>query len=96
MLDQFYPIVLAVHNLWRWIALFGVLATTVVSLRGVRADAAGRPPASERIATIAVIVLDVQVFLGLALYAGLSPLTRSMWTSPGAAPPGGSRASSCC
>lgn len=84
MLDQLYPIVLAAHNLWRWIALLGVLAATLVSLRGW---VAGKPrtPLDDRVATTAVIVMDVQLLLGLALYVGLSPLSRAMFTGLGTA-----------
>jgi hypothetical protein len=84
MLDQLYPIVLATHNFWRWIALFGVLAATLVSLRGWVAGER-RTPMSDRVTTIAVLVMDVQLLLGLALYVGLSPLSRAMFTDPGAA-----------
>jgi hypothetical protein len=84
MLDQLYPIVLAAHNLWRWIALLGVLAATLVSLRGWLAGKR-RTPVSDRVTTIAVLVMDVQLLLGLALYVGLSPLSRAMFTGPGAA-----------
>lgn len=84
MLDQLYPIVLAAHNLWRWIALLGVLAATLVSLRG-RLAGERRTPVSDRVTTIAVIIMDVQLLLGLALYVGLSPLSRAMLTDPGAA-----------
>jgi hypothetical protein len=84
MLDQLYPIVLAAHNLWRWIALLGVLAATLVSLHGW---VTGKPRTQpdDRVTTIAVLVMDVQLLLGLALYAGLSPLSRAMFTGPGPA-----------
>jgi hypothetical protein len=84
MLDQLYPIVLAIHNFWRWIALLAVLAAVVVSLRG-RVAAGRRIPVDNRVTTIAVLVMDVQLLLGLALFVGLSPLSRAMFTGPGAA-----------
>jgi hypothetical protein len=84
MLDQLYPIVLAAHNLWRWIALLGVLAATLVSLRGWVA-AKRRALVDDRVTTIAVLAMDVQLLLGLVLYVGLSPLSRAMLTGPGAA-----------
>jgi hypothetical protein len=84
MLDQLYPIVLALHNLWRWIALLGVLAAAVASLRGW-VTAKRRTAVDDRVTTIAVLVMDVQLLLGLALYVGLSPLPRAMFTDAGGA-----------
>jgi hypothetical protein len=84
MLDQLYPIVLAAHNLWRWVALLGVLAATLASLRG-RLAGERRLLVSDRVTMIAVLVMDIQLLLGLALYVGLSPLSRAMLTGPGAA-----------
>jgi DMSO/TMAO reductase YedYZ heme-binding membrane subunit len=84
MLDQLYPFVLALHNAWRWLTLFGVLAATLVSLHGWLAGKR-RTPADDRVTTIAVLIMDVQLVLGLTLYVALSPLSRAMFTDPGAA-----------
>ena len=84
MLDQLYPIVLAAHNLWRWIALLGVLAATLVSLRGW-ATGKRRTLVYDRVSMLAVIVMDIQLLLGLVLYAGLSPLSRAMFSGFSAA-----------
>ncbi|MBV8900509.1 MAG: hypothetical protein JOY92_10425 [Verrucomicrobia bacterium] len=84
MLDHLYPIVLAAHNLWRWIVLLGVVAATLVSLRGW-VGGKRRSLVNDRVTTVAVVVMDVQLLLGLVLYVGLSPLSRAMLAAPGAA-----------
>ena len=84
MLDHLYPFALVLHNVWRWIAVLGVLAATTVSFLGWLARKP-RTPTSDRVATIAILVMDVQLLLGLALYVGLSPLSRAMFADPGAA-----------
>jgi hypothetical protein len=77
MLNQLYPFVLALHNLWRWIALLGVLVAAITGLQGWL----GRKPwtlTNDRVAATAVFVMDGQLLLGLVLYLGLSPLSRAM------------------
>ena len=57
MLDQIYPFVLALHNLWRWMALLGVLVAAITGLQGWL----GRKPwalTNDRVAAIAVFVMD--------------------------------------
>ena len=78
MLNALYPFVLAFHNFWRWIALAAVLAALILSLPGWFA----RKPwtlSNERVARAAVGIMDVQLLLGLILYLGLSPLSRTLW-----------------
>src|SRR5690348_16719119 len=80
MLNQLYVFVLAVHSLWRWVALLGVACAVLAGLRGWL----GRKPwtlANDRVAAIAVFVMDAQLLLGLVLYLGLSPLSRAMLTN---------------
>ena len=62
-----YPILLVVHSLVRWI---------VVALGLVAAVAALGPPAAARRRVLPfVLALDLQIILGLLLWAWLSPLT---------------------
>ncbi len=80
MLESLYPILLSIHNAWRWVALLGVLCALLVGVRGFF----GRRPwdaSAERTGRLAVLVMDVQLVLGVVLYAGVSPVTRLMFTN---------------
>jgi len=79
MFNQLYPLVLTLHNAWRWICLIGVLGAFGLALQGWLSRKAWTT-LNTRAVSIGVIVMDVQLILGLALYLGLSPLSRALFT----------------
>jgi hypothetical protein len=73
-----YNFVLFLHSWLRWIALAaGIGATAAVAIR----PGAG----SERSGLLFMISMDLQMLLGLLLYAFLSPTTAAIFTDFGAA-----------
>lgn len=79
-----YAAVLAVHSWVRW-AL--VLIAALACLRSAHALVRSRSYSvlDERVATWLMWLLNLQLFLGLALYVLLSPLVRTALTDLGAA-----------
>ena len=76
-----YSLALFVHSYLRYLVLAAGLVVIVRSARGV----AGRTPftAADGRAQVAFLaVLDLQLTLGLVLYAGLSPITRAFFADP--------------
>jgi hypothetical protein len=69
-----YPLTLALHSLLRWVVLAAGFVAAGRALAGAR-NRADWTPADEKAGRWFVIAVDVQLLLGLALYAGLSPLT---------------------
>jgi hypothetical protein len=66
-----YSIVLLIHSWFRWLTLIAIVGAVVNAYRPlVNRDLPGR--AWDR---FAMTTLDIQVFLGLWLYLGLSPFT---------------------
>jgi hypothetical protein len=79
-----YPVLLGVHNLVRWaVILIGVWAV-VRAWRGWLKRLAWTT-ADARATRLFVSVLDVQLLLGILLYAIFSPLTRRAFHDVGAA-----------
>src|SRR3982751_667321 len=77
-----YTATLFVHSWLRWVViLLGLLALVRAATGGTRAWTAGE----DRGLLLLTIALDVQVLLGLLLYAWLSPTTRSAFENIGAA-----------
>ena len=79
-----YEIVLAIHNILRWIALILAIVAAVSALIGWL----GKREWSERdrkFGTYLTIALDTQLLLGLILYFFLSPLTKTALQDFGAA-----------
>jgi cytochrome c biogenesis factor len=79
-----YPIILSIHNIFRWVVL--VMGIVVI----VRAYVGwfGKRQWSERdrkVGSFYSIALDIQVLLGLLLYFFLSPLTQSAFQDLSAA-----------
>lgn len=70
-----YKIVLAIHNLTRWLI---VLAGLVVVLRSVYGVVSSKTwsKTDGRFGIIFTMLLDIQLLLGLILYVFLSPLTK--------------------
>jgi hypothetical protein len=74
-----YTYVLDFHSWLRWIAIAAGIAATAVA-------AASRPGAgSERSGLLFMISMDLQMLLGLLLYAFLSPTTAAIFKDFGAA-----------
>jgi hypothetical protein len=79
-----YNILLATHNLLRWV----VLILAVVSLARAYSGWLGARSWTARDRTLGVAfssALDTQFLLGLILYIFFSPLTRAFFTNMGAA-----------
>lgn len=79
-----YPIILATHNIFRWIALILAIVATVGAFLGWF----GKRQWSERdrkIGSFFGIAMDIQLLLGLILYFVYSPLTRTALADMGAA-----------
>lgn len=77
-----YSIVLALHNVMRWVVLIAGLVVFLRALNGwisiqnwVEND--------RRIGSFYTISIDIQFLLGLVLFIFLSPLTRSAFQNPG-------------
>ena len=79
-----YDIILALHNLIRWVALILLIVTTVFAFIGWL----GKREWAERdrkFGVFTTIALDTQLLLGLILYFFLSPLTKTALQDFGAA-----------
>lgn len=79
MFTSFYPIVLTIHGLWRWVVLLAALTAVAVAVAGLVRRSAFYP-AGRRAGIFYVAALDTQLFMGLWLYS-LSPLVRSAWVN---------------
>lgn len=78
-----YDVVLLLHSWLRWAALIAGLAATGLAFTS-RPDAAGMARA-DRWGLLFMITLDVQLLLGLLLYAFLSPTTLAIFDDFGGA-----------
>ncbi len=73
-----YPIVLAIHNILRWV----VLIVGVIAVGRALFGWFGRREWSKTdrmLGTIYTSVMDTQLLVGLILYVFLSPITKSMF-----------------
>ncbi len=78
-----YDIVLTLHSLLRWVViLFGLWA---VATAAAAASRRSWTPGEARPGLLFMVALDLQLVLGLALYVGLSPVTRTALQDFGAA-----------
>ena len=80
MREALYPAILALHGGWRWIVLLLAAGTLAAAFQAWRRQQP-RTAWERRLATLFVGALDLQLVLGLVLYASLSPLTRSAFAS---------------
>jgi hypothetical protein len=80
-----YSAVLMLHSWVRWIALVLGVVTTMAAVVGRGSSFPGSPSAADRLGLFFMIVLDVQLLLGLLLYAALSPATALAFKDFGAA-----------
>ena len=77
-------VILGLHNLVRWVVIVTGLWAVVRTWRGWIGRAAWTP-ADTRAARFFIISLDVQLLLGVLLYAVFSPLTQRAFRDIGAA-----------
>lgn len=79
-----YNIVLALHNIIRWIVVIGGL---VAALRAIYGWLAGRPwrTLDNQLGLLFTVSMDIQALLGLLLYVVLSPITTSSFSDIGGA-----------
>ena len=79
-----YPAALLLHSWLRWLVLLAGLLAVARALAGMIGN---RPwtPGDDRGTLLFTIALDVQLLVGLALYAGLSPITRLAFSNMAAA-----------
>ncbi|HLE13956.1 MAG TPA: hypothetical protein VI776_04340 [Anaerolineales bacterium] len=79
-----YPLILAVHNILRWV----VVVLAIVALARAFRGWFGKRDWSQTDRKAGVFLsaaLDTQLLLGLILYFGLSPITRAAFSNIGAA-----------
>ncbi len=77
MLAENYSLLLTIHSLWRWVVLLAAVFSLAWAVTGrVR----GQPfaPWGDRARSLYVGAVDIQLLLGLLLYAA-SPIIRSAW-----------------
>jgi hypothetical protein len=74
-----YSIVLILHSWLRWAAIIAGVAATAT------ASTAPGSPRSEKTGLLFIIAMDLQLLLGLLLYAFLSPMTEAIFSDFGAA-----------
>ncbi len=77
-----YVTVLAVHSLFRWVVVVALLARVG---RALQARKGAFTPIDKRLGLIAMIAMDLQLLLGLALFFGLSPAVSAAEMDVGAA-----------
>ena len=80
-----YGVVLVAHSWLRWLVLALGLALLTLTLRGWRNAGDAWPRGIERLRKGFLAALDTQLLLGIALYALLSPLSRTGLSDLGAA-----------
>ena len=74
-----YSVVLTIHSWMRWITLGLAIAATMNATRPAVAGATS--PAGRWWDTLLMLAVDLQVFVGLVLYFGLSPFTKEAMTN---------------
>ncbi|HEU4566342.1 MAG TPA: hypothetical protein VFS05_16885 [Gemmatimonadaceae bacterium] len=79
-----YNVFLITHSLFRWAVLLTGVIAVARALAGWLRD---RPfaPADDSAGRFYVIAMDIQLVVGLVLYAVLSPITRQAFADMGAA-----------
>lgn len=79
-----YPIILAVHNIFRWVVVIAAVLALVRAYRGWlrKGDWSN---ADRRAGVFFTVAMDIQLLLGLLLYVFFSPITRAAFSNFGAA-----------
>jgi hypothetical protein len=78
-----YPVVLMIHSYWRWLVLLVLLVRGLKGLVGYL-QKSEYGALDKRLSLAAVIAVDVQLLLGIVLFA-ISPTIRIALADPGAA-----------
>ena len=79
-----YPLVLAIHNILRWVVLIVLILAFVNALLGWIQKRSWNS-LDRKLGTFAGIGVDIQLLLGLLLYFVFSPITTSSFANFGAA-----------
>lgn len=79
-----YPIILAIHNIFRWIVVVAAILALVRAYRGWLRKGDWNK-ADGRAGMFFTISMDIQLLLGLLLYLFFSPITRAALSNIGAA-----------
>lgn len=69
-----YNIVLALHNILRWVVVIAGISAAIRALYGWLASRRWRP-LDNQLGLLFMVSMDIQVLLGLLLYFVLSPIT---------------------
>jgi len=78
-----HTVALFVHSYLRWLILAAALGLVIKSYLGRRPGAIWSA-GNERLHRVFLAALDLQLAIGLLLYAHLSPITRAFFAAPGA------------
>jgi hypothetical protein len=84
MLQNLYPQLLGLHGILRWVVLAAAFAVIVIAASGW----SGTKPVGAallRFGIIFVATMDLQFLLGLILYFGVSPVTKTAFQDMAAA-----------
>jgi hypothetical protein len=73
-----YSVVLAIHNVLRWVVLILAVVAVVRAYMGWLGKKEWTP-ADRKVGMFTGMAIDIQLLLGLLLYIFLSPLTRSVF-----------------
>jgi hypothetical protein len=73
-----YDVVLALHNILRWVVVILAVAAVVRAYRGWLGKRDWEP-ADRKVGSFFAISMDVQLLVGLALYFFLSPMTQPIF-----------------
>lgn len=79
-----YPIILALHNIFRWVVVITAILALVRAYRGWLSKG-DWSSADRRAGVFFSIAMDIQLLLGLLLYIFFSPITRAAFSNFGAA-----------
>jgi hypothetical protein len=79
-----FDVVLVIHSVLRWVVVLGGLWAVVRAVGGLRAGRTWNA-SDDRAGLIFTVGLDVQLLLGLLLYAVLSPITTGAFGDMGEA-----------
>lgn len=78
-----YAFMLHLHNIMRWVVVLAAVAAIVMAWVGVFNRSAWTKP-NANVGRLFSISFDVQVLIGILLYAWLSPITTTAFSNMGA------------
>ena len=78
-----YAFMLHLHNIMRWVVVLAAVAAIVMAWAGVFNRSAWTKP-NANVGRLFSISFDVQVLIGILLYAWLSPITTTAFSNMGA------------